>query len=785
MIGRRPILFGFLGVFGVLLPVVTIVVEATTHMCAEEFFDPIPTIWHVVLTAIVPAANAHALYALSHDDARHLRVLSIANGLAAGVAAFYSLLFLPLMPIAVIGIVVYLLGLLPLTPFLSLVTTLALRAQLRRQAAESGARVAPLWPVALCALLVLTLADVRVAMTKIRVQQAAVEAGERRFEAVEWLRAYGDDETMLRACYVRRGRSGDLFTVLLSPGVAIAPDQAREVYYRVTGTPFNAVPPPEHLGPEWERQFDADQGGKVVGGVLEGLSLASSRLDGSLDADAALGYLEWTLVFTNATEVQREARAQIALPPGAVVSRLTLWIDGEEREAAFARRAAVRQAYEGVVRQQRDPVLVTTSGPDRVLVQCFPVPPGGGQMKVRLGITTPLALEAADRARLDLPHVVERNFGVDDLRHEVWVEAKQPLEGPGFASERPAADAYAVRGSASGTSPAGFLVARRSPAAVESFAADPTDKSGSVVRQRVAERVGGGPSRVVLAVDGSANMRDHAAALANAIRGLPEGLEVAAVAAGDEPVLIADVRPGTRQHYEAIAERVAEFDYEGGRDNAAALGTAWDLAAASPGAAVVWIHGPQPLLLPGADALGHRFERRPGAVSLLSLQLGAGADRLVESLDGLPDVGSVAGSGGPVERLGRLATAWTPGAPRLVVERERLARAARPAPAAHATSPHLVRLWARDETSRLVAAGGDANLEAATKLAAAHRLVTPVTGAVVLETAEQYRAAGLTPGDPASVPTIPEPEVWLLAAVALAVLAWAVRSRRRVSCEPA
>lgn len=104
----------------------------------------------------------------------------------------------------------------------------------------------------------------------------------------------------------------------------------------------------------------------------------------------------WTLEFRNDGVPDRETRAQILLPPGGVVSRLTLWANGEEREAAFAGRSKVRAAYQEVaVQQRRDPVLVTTAGPDRVLIQCFPVPRNGGTMKVRLGITAPLLLTPA------------------------------------------------------------------------------------------------------------------------------------------------------------------------------------------------------------------------------------------------------------------------------------------------------------------------------------------------------------------------------------------------------
>ena len=43
------------------------------------------------------------------------------------------------------------------------------------------------------------------------------------------------------------------------------------------------------------------------------------------------------------------------------------------------------------------------------------------------------------------------------------------------------------------------------------------------------------------------------------------------------------------------------------------------------------------------------------------------------------------------------------------------------------------------------------------------QLVTPVSGAVVLETAAQYKANDLTPADPSTTPGIvPEPATWLL-----------------------
>jgi hypothetical protein len=72
-------------------------------------------------------------------------------------------------------------------------------------------------------------------------------------------------------------------------------------------------------------------------------------------------------------------------------------------------------------------------------------------------------------------------------------------------------------------------------------------------------------------------------------------------------------------------------------------------------------------------------------------------------------------------------------------------------------------------------------LTEALELAARYQLVTPLSGAVVLETAEQFRETGLEPADPATVPAIPEPGTWALLLGGLLVLALAARRRNRRS----
>jgi hypothetical protein len=180
----------------------------------------------------------------------------------------------------------------------------------------------------------------------------------------------------LRSCYNQTGRATDLIGFASLMGNPIDPKEAQKIYYRVTGETFDASLPPERTGgrvvPQDTFDFDNDQGGSRIHGKLKGLSLANSKLEASVDGDGGVGYMEWTLVFRNESWEDREARAEVQLPPGGVVSRLTLWVNGEPREAAFAGRGKVRQAYQQVaMRQRRDPVLITASGRDRILVQCF------------------------------------------------------------------------------------------------------------------------------------------------------------------------------------------------------------------------------------------------------------------------------------------------------------------------------------------------------------------------------------------------------------------------------
>src|SRR4051794_23965637 len=82
-----------IALFGIVIPTVTSLVEALLHMCADAFFDPMPTVGHVFALAAVPLANVAALWALRTRAGRHVHAIIFAQAFAVGVAGVYAVIF--------------------------------------------------------------------------------------------------------------------------------------------------------------------------------------------------------------------------------------------------------------------------------------------------------------------------------------------------------------------------------------------------------------------------------------------------------------------------------------------------------------------------------------------------------------------------------------------------------------------------------------------------------------------------------------------------------------------
>ena len=773
---------------GVIMPAISITVEATSHICAETFFDPIPSTWHLLLVIFVPIAQLHVWFTIRRGTAQNLRRAGWLNALALGISIFYSFVYIPLLPLAALTIL-FLIGFLPLAPLLSMVAAIVMRHQLKQVSVRVPQknfimRKPGLLTGVIIAVAFIGLLELPASVTRYGLKQAVSSSPETRAKGIRFLHNFGSREYLLRACYGRSGWAIDFVGFLFDVKDPVTPTEARKIYYLVTGETFDSSQPPYRTGgrvlPREEFDFDTDQGGVIIGGKLKGLSLASSKIDAKADATGGVAYMEWTLMFLNEASEAREARTEVQLPPGAVVSRLTLWVNGEEREAAFAGRSKVRQAYQQVaIQQRRDPVLVTTAGRDRILVQCFPVPASGGSMKIRIGITIPLLLEDSYHARLLFPHFLDRNFRIpDNVTHSVWIES---TTGMSYASRLLTSQYTGSQVVGSGVIPerdlskpeTSIMLAR---ANIPTWSRDPFENGKFIIKQTMNARKPSYLNRIVLVVDTSAAMEEMGHEILAALRSIPPEFDV--------QLLMTDtdgLNSYTASSLEAAKSVLAYAVFRGGADNVPALLKAWDLAAATPGNnAIVWIHGPQLLQLHPVEDLRQRWDPGPFGPSLYSVQVKSGSDEVLKKLDGINHVKAVPRTSTLDIDLKKLFQRLTGQA--TMLEFVRTTKRVESLPdryEAVETSDHLARLWANDEVARILAVRDDSLTEAATMLAVRYQLVTPVSGAVVLETAEQYKAAGLTPVDKGTVPTIPEPEMIALLAVVGVLLTWLIYRKRR------
>ncbi len=788
-------------IFGIIAPLVVLLLEIFTGFCAGVFFDPLPSIWHVAAVGLVPISHWLLLRGFQGKGSRRaMRIAVFLQGVAVVIAVYYMLLFLPLLPFSVPAILAWGAGFLPIgvvgCGWIALRNCSLVKRSNRENIPAVQLRKRLLLGGAIAGLLGLAAIELPKILGQVGLNMAVSENDDTKAGGLSLLRSFQPEESLRRACYMpNRGWTGGKDTVgwIFSIGRRVSNDEAREVYYRVTGDSFNAHPAPSGGLSSWRSKstafddvlfetrdgFDDDLGGDNVGVRIAGLTMGESRIDAHIDPVSALAYQEWTMVFRNASSRAREARMQVLLPPLGVVSRLTLWVDGEEREAAFSTVSRVKQAYQSIaVRERRDPVLVNVTGPDRIMVQCFPVP-SKGEIKIRFGITAPLD-RGAHPGRLHLPSLIERNFSLGSgLFHSLWVQSPDPLFSPlgrsaegDIEADQRSCDGHHLRrrlnhkelqATTAYVDCPGASEPATKVACINPFAA--SGETAWLTRERISSRRAP-VTALTIVVDGSSAIEPLRGQVIEALRAIPEPNEIEVLLATD--TLIELGRPSRA----ANALRYKKF--VGGFDSRPALAEALDRAARKRGA-VVWLHGPHPVTLPGGESLAQFFDRSPRPVPLYAISLVPGPDRLLESLYRETAVH-------PGERFEEIAHDLPAFVARLgsgdqTTDYTYTEAASSSEDATPKVWDQLARYHGYEQVMESFYNGGSTTGTA--ELAANHQLVTPFSGAVVLETMEQFKRFGLDPADPSTVaviPSVPEPSSALL--IFLSAFAFMIRRRR-------
>ncbi len=663
MTGKKS---GFLFFFGIIAPALAVLLLIILD--AESY-----TVLHRCFIAIIPIANFVSWYAIQHNKISWLTWLGFLSGMTLCISGIYAIVFLPIAYIGIIsiliiyGIIFFGIGFVLISPISAFVSALFFRSYLERIAVSEGRKFS-VWRGIAVMLCIFGLYEIHSQITIRGMNMAAsVNSGE-HIRGVKLLRALGSESEMLKSCYGVNRRNNIMFLwhdIFKKNFHDLGDDmpsteKSREIYYRVTGKPFNSVPPPEYNSRSGWWNFgwwDSGLGGEKVAQKIEGLWLNASRLDGKIEPDAATSYLEWTMVFKNDSKIQQEARAQILLPKGGVVSRLTLWVDGEEREAAFSTRGKARAAYNSVVSQKRDPVLVSYDGADRILMQCFPVPPAG-EMKIRIGMTSPLNLDSKDEAMMTLPRILENNFGIaEGFGHSVWIDSKTPLSSSEKSLVSTEEEKFILKGNIpeeSFSDASVIMRVKRSAEILSAWTPEPTDNQRAVY-QTIEDTTALSPKQAIFVIDGSVGMKDHIPAIADILSQVPEGIQYGVILGSDGTEVLSS--SASHKDMQAIALQLKNADYAGGCDNVPALEQAWDISNSKLNPVIVWIHATQPVMLKSAESLKQRWQRSKG-VRWTDIQINSGPNRIVEVLEKTDKPEFLPVSKNPGDDIKRFISTW-------------------------------------------------------------------------------------------------------------------------------
>lgn len=699
--------------FGVLLPLLAVLAETNTHWMAKTFFDPFPTSAHILLFLLIPVSNSLSWLAVRTNLVPLYSTMSLSSGMALGIAILYSVMILPhATAFATMGPSV--IGALGLAPLLAIPVTLLCGQTVCQLATRQKTFFDAHQLKHLGHLIVLVMViSVELPSTLTRFYLSRTDNAETEAESIQWLRKWGDKDVLLRACYERSGNATDILGTLAETAHPIGIDKARTVYYKVTGVPFNSVQipasfrgtiknaglvsDPAGLNDDVKDEFDLDPdiAGELISGVARGLSVSNSTISGTLDTAYGIGSLDWDFTFENVSEIPREARAKILLPPNAVVTRATIWLDDWQRDTVIQERGLARATYQSAVENhKRDPLLVSMAGKDSVLVQCYPVVKGQ-KSKVRLHIATPLVVASNHEESLLLPTFEERNFAIT-VPHKLQLQSKQQFA---FSQSDGTSGANLTNANLSGSSnklamdvdnailsrfDGQIRIKTDSPASQDSTASKESKESSApdnpndpntrleltirppeshtearqafythlpeqdLNRTSYASRPASNRSnndkkkKLTVVIDKSITMAPYISEIVNGLKTAPADLNVSVVNVGDEfDYLCDESEPGSSEYTNALA-RVAELKCEGGRSGACALENVFARSEA-PGA-VLWIHAAQPLANSPTPTMKGRLltSRSP---LLYDLQVASGPNTILANSYDYPGLDRVVRSG--------------------------------------------------------------------------------------------------------------------------------------------
>ncbi len=507
-------------------------------------------------------------------------------------------------------------------------------------------------------------------------------------------------------------------------------------YFELTG---KAVPTGKQID---TNSTDVNLGNTEVGNLRPGLSLQESQLTGHVDAKTLTSALYWTLVFNNQAEQNEEARCRIKLPTGAVVSRATLWINGKEQEAAFDTREKVQAAYQWIVKKNRDPLLITETKDGLVHLQAFPVPKWG-EMKVRFGITAPLDPKTTKQFRLEPPRILSANFETADAPTNVKLESNASiaanLEGGKSTALNPGN--VVLRGQFKLDNPSQRLQFNiNSDTEFKTVTSRATHAEQNSFITESLNKVTEAPISLAVVMDGSKSVSQHRAEIERGLKSIPSSIRTKFFIANrhnpETPGSLADALGLLSKHDDM------------GCDDSKALEQAKAFVVKEHRGTILWLHGSQSYINEDDKArLRKLMMSGDHRLRIYDFQMDSDEPNQIKSYlqeldkDASPEFKTIFQSGSVENDLTDFAsTSLRTGAVLQMVREKTHEANGQNVIYDFPVASRMSTLWAAEEARRLVTQGDSS---AAGILGSVYRIVTPVTGAVVLETENDYQRNNL------------------------------------------
>jgi hypothetical protein len=698
----------------------------TTEMVLRH---PVETILQYALLLSIPIGNSVVWNRLKHKNLANVLRLGLLNGLAAGTSALIAAgsLARTIMShangwasIDTTDLTMY-----GTVASLSLLASVYLMRSLTKVWETDGAKSSQLvYSLAGVLLSLLTIGTTEGRQVAIRVaeHQALSEDHAQRDAAMNVLRFPLLDAQQELKRDIAAPRSGGISGMFLP----LDTSARRQLYFALTARPYESI---ADLSAEdrsgdtiVSTAYDNFLAAHVVGDTIKGLSLKRSQIRGAVSAKTLTSNLEWSMVLKNKSEYHQEARAEIALPPGAVVSNMTLWIDGNARQVAFTSNATANSVYTNATSNGENHASVIYLGKGRVLLQCYPVQPNR-EIKLSLTMVAPLKLDQASQASLALPRLVASNFAPSKT-HDLRFLSDGNLTLPS-ADLHPAATAGdaklfvgAVKDEDKNT---GLSLVASRPATLGAFAARSFAPDGYTV-ETVKEIPNNAPKNLVVVIDGSKSVREFKKDITTMLGKVEKLMPTSVLLAdSDSTEAPAAVTVG------AAIKQLEGMSFEGGHDNLPAVVKAAELAGDQNNSAVLWIHGPQPAF----NEEIYITSQGASKPAFYELALDDGWTNTSEFFKNHQDIGPmvpIMRSGKLGDDLNRFLSQWQPGGHHYSVQLSNLTQKPNCPELTGEEAVNLSVLGAAHAVKQMIAA----KQPNASLVAAAYHIVSPLSSGVIM-----------------------------------------------------